>query len=115
MPSIITIDEQAKTVTVGSWSTYGALATALAGRGFALGIVTEIALAIEPAFTVAQHVDRNVPGGQLLENFDSVTGRAYSVSLFTNWSGDTVGQVWFRRRIGDGLAASYPAELAGGN
>ncbi|WP_269939382.1 FAD-binding protein [Arthrobacter sp. HY1533] len=180
MPPLARIDEQAMTVTVDGGSSYGALATALAARGFALanlaslphisvagaiatathgsgdgnanlaaavvgltlvdgtgevrqvdakdtpdfagyvvglgalGIVTEVTLAIEPAFTVAQHVYRDLPWEQLLADFDAVTGRAYSVSLFTDWSGDTVGQAWFKQRPGDGRTDDYPAELLGG-
>ncbi len=80
----------------------------------ALGIVTEVTLAVEPAFIVAQHVYRDVEWAQVLADYDAVTGRAYSVSLFTDWSGDTVGQAWFKQRIGDGRTADYPAELLGG-
>lgn len=80
----------------------------------ALGIVTEVTLSIEAAFTVAQHVYRDVAWEQVLADYDAVTGRAYSVSLFTDWSGDTVGQAWFKQRLGDGRTADYPAELFGG-
>lgn len=80
----------------------------------ALGIVTEVTLAIEPSFTVAQHVYRDVEWAQVLADYGAVTGRAYSVSLFTDWSGDTVGQVWFKQRVGDGRTTDFPAGLLGG-
>lgn len=80
----------------------------------ALGVVTEVTLAIESAFEVAQHVYRNLSWEQVLADYDAVSSRAYSVSLFTDWSGDTVGQAWFKQRIGDGRTADFPAELLGG-
>lgn len=80
----------------------------------ALGIVTEVTLAIEPAYEVAQHIYRDIEWEQVLADYDAVTGRAYSVSLFTDWSGDTVGQAWFKQRIGDGRSGDFPADLLGG-
>ncbi len=80
----------------------------------ALGVVTQVTLAIEKEFSVAQHVYRGMPWEQVLADYDAVTSRAYSVSLFTDWSGDTVGQVWFKQRMGGGRCAEYPQELLGG-
>ncbi|BAS08796.1 probable xylitol oxidase [Arthrobacter sp. Hiyo4] len=67
----------------------------------ALGIVSSVTLDIEPAFQVAQHVFEDLDWEQVLENFDDVTSSAYSVSLFTNWSGATVGQAWLKSRLED--------------
>lgn len=80
----------------------------------ALGIVTEVTLEIEPAFDVAQHVYLDLEWDQVLADYDSVSSRAYSVSLFTDWSGNTVGQAWFKQRMGDGRRTDYPAQLLGG-
>ncbi|WP_104083204.1 D-arabinono-1,4-lactone oxidase [Cryobacterium sp. Y11] len=67
----------------------------------ALGIVTRVTLDIEPSFAVQQFVYENLPWSAVLQNFDAVTGSAYSVSLFTNWHGDTVDQAWVKSRDGD--------------
>lgn len=80
----------------------------------ALGIVTEVTLSIVPAYRVAQHIYLGLDWEAVLADYDAVTSRAYSVSLFTDWSGETVGQVWFKQKIGDGRTSDYPAELLGG-
>lgn len=80
----------------------------------ALGIVTEVTLNIRPNYTVAQHVYLDLDWDQVLQDYEAVTSRAYSVSLFTDWSGDTVGQAWFKQQIGDGRSTDYPEELLGG-
>ncbi len=66
----------------------------------ALGIVTRLSLDIEPSFEVSQQVFENLGWNRVLENFDAVTSAAYSVSLFTDWSGPTVGQAWLKSRTG---------------
>lgn len=80
----------------------------------ALGIVTEVTLSIVPTYSVAQHVYLGLDWDALLADYDAVTSRAYSVSLFTDWSGDTVGLAWFKQKIGDGRTGDYPTELLGG-
>jgi xylitol oxidase len=67
----------------------------------ALGIVSRLTLDIEPSFDVAQSVFEGLGWEQVLENFDDVTSSAYSVSLFTDWSGATVGQAWLKSRAGE--------------
>lgn len=64
----------------------------------ALGIVSRLTLDIEPSFGVAQTVFEGLDWEQILESFDAVTSSAYSVSLFTDWSGATVGQAWLKNR-----------------
>ena len=64
----------------------------------ALGIVSRLTLDIEPTFDVAQSVFEGLDWDQVLESFDDVTSSAYSVSLFTDWSGTTVGQAWLKNR-----------------
>ncbi|GAC1377730.1 MAG: FAD-binding protein [Pseudarthrobacter sp.] len=67
----------------------------------ALGIVTRLTLKIEPTFEVSQTVYEGLDWDQVLENFDEVTASAYSVSLFTDWSGTTLQQAWLKSRAGD--------------
>ncbi len=76
----------------------------------ALGIVSRITLDIEPTFDVRQDVYEGTTWTRLLENFDRVMARAYSVSVFTDWSGESVGRVWLKSVIGGGRP---PGELYG--
>jgi len=128
------------TATHGSGDANGNLATAVVGLRFveasggvrtvsrestpdfaayvvglgALGIVTEVSLRIEPHFAVAQHVYVDLPWDTVLADLDAVTAHAYSVSLFTDWRGDTIGQAWFKQRLDDGRERDYPASIFGG-
>ena len=70
----------------------------------ALGVVTNVTLAIEPAFTVRQDVYEDLPVAAAAEHFDEIMSAGYSVSYFTDWRGDTVNQVWIKTR-GDTFAA----------
>ncbi len=70
---------------------------AVVGLG-ALGIVTRLTLDIGPAFDIRQYVYDDLPREQLDEHFEQVTASAYSVSLFTDWRGSPVRQVWLKRR-----------------
>ncbi|HET9349308.1 MAG TPA: D-arabinono-1,4-lactone oxidase, partial [Arthrobacter sp.] len=61
------------------------------------------------SFEIAQSVFEGLDWDQVLENFDDVTSAAYSVSLFTDWSGATVGQAWLKSRTSE---AATPAGLS---
>jgi xylitol oxidase len=65
----------------------------------ALGIVTRITLDIEPTFDVRQDLYDDLPWDAALEHFDAVTSSAYSVSLFTDWLGDSIGIAWLKSRM----------------
>jgi xylitol oxidase len=73
----------------------------------ALGIVTRLTLDIEPTFDVRQDVYEGLTWTNLLDNFDAITSRAYSVSVFTRWTGESVGQVWLKSVLG----ASKPPQV----
>lgn len=64
----------------------------------ALGIITHVTLAVEPAFEVRQDVYEDLPWASLEENFDAITGAAYSVSVFTRWNEGGADQVWLKSR-----------------
>ncbi|WP_035775611.1 D-arabinono-1,4-lactone oxidase [Arthrobacter sp. H5] len=67
----------------------------------ALGVVTEVTLAIEPTFEVAQSVFENLSWNAVSENFDALTGSAYSVSMFTSWQNlDVFDMAWLKSRVG---------------
>jgi xylitol oxidase len=84
---------------------------AVVGLG-ALGVVTKVTLDIEPTFTVRQDVFEALPWDTVLGDFDAVTSSAYSVSLFTDWSGDAVAQSWLKSRISGDGAGTNAAALA---
>ncbi|MBG6240142.1 xylitol oxidase [Mycetocola sp. CAN_C7] len=80
----------------------------------ALGIVSRLTLDIEPSFDIAQSVFEGLDWEQVLERFDEVMSSAYSVSLFTNWSGETVGQAWLKRRTDEAVRhTGWPEFLSG--
>jgi alditol oxidase len=74
----------------------------------ALGIVTRLTLDIEPSYRVRQDVYAGLEWSALLANFDAITARAYSVSVFTDW--ETVGTVWLKSRLDE---AKPPGSLYG--
>src|SRR5690606_2230580 len=69
----------------------------------ALGVLTRLTLDILPSFEVQQTVFEDLSWNKVLKNFAAIQASAYSVSLFTDWSGDRVGQTWLKRRVGDAL------------
>ncbi|MCU1411104.1 MAG: FAD-binding protein [Rhodoglobus sp.] len=65
----------------------------------ALGIVTRITLDVEPSYQMRQDVFAGLPWERLLENYDAITSRAYSVSIFTDWVDDARTMVWLKSRL----------------
>lgn len=65
----------------------------------ALGILTSVVLDVEPAFEVRQSLWEALSWTALLANLDTVTGAAYSVSVFTTWTGDIAGTVWLKQTV----------------
>jgi len=63
-----------------------------------LGIVTSVELDLEPAYDVSQVVLEGLAWDDLLARVGAVTAAATSVSVFTRWTGDAVGQVWLKER-----------------
>jgi xylitol oxidase len=62
----------------------------------ALGIVTGLELAVQPSFQMRQRVLEDLPWERALAAFPEIMSSAYSVSLFTNYAGDTISQVWLK-------------------
>jgi len=65
----------------------------------ALGVVTSVSLDIQPTFDVRQDLYDALPWNDLLDNLDAVTGAAYSVSVFTNWQGESIDMLWTKSRM----------------
>jgi alditol oxidase len=77
------------------------------------GVVTHLTLDIRPAYTVRQDIYENLPVSQLADKFDSIMALGYSVSLFTDWQGDHVNQLWIKRLISEHETVVAEPELYG--
>jgi alditol oxidase len=82
----------------------------------AVGVVTSLTLDLVPAFEIRQYVFDNLPHAELPNRFDEVLAAAYSVSMFTDWRGPAVNQVWVKRRDDEDATAAVelPATPADG-
>ena len=78
----------------------------------AFGIVVRITLDIQPSYLIRQDAYTNLPWDRTLEDLDAILGAAYSVSLFTDWSGESLRAAWVKRRVED-AAADVPDEFFG--
>ncbi len=66
-----------------------------------LGVVTAVTLWVEPAYDVAQWVVDDVPLDAVRGHLDEVFTAGDSVSVFTTWRPDDLGQLWVKRRTDD--------------
>ncbi len=119
----LTIAGACATATHGSGSTLGNLATAVTAIEFidangalvalsretdgdvfpgavvslgALGVITRLTLDLRRAFAMRQSVYCDLSIETLTANFDAIMAAGYSVSLFTDWQGDVIDQVWVK-------------------
>jgi xylitol oxidase len=80
----------------------------------ALGVVTSVTLDIEPTFRVRQDVYEDLALSDLVGHFEDIVSAAYSVSIFTDWSGPSFHQVWLKTRLdAEGGPGPPPRELFG--
>ncbi|HEY2520929.1 MAG TPA: FAD-binding protein [Streptosporangiaceae bacterium] len=75
-------------------------AGAVAGLG-SLGIVATLELEIVPSFQVRQWVYEGLPTEAVTGSFEEIFGSAYSVSVFTDWTGGN-NRIWQKVRPGGG-------------
>ncbi len=73
------------------------LAGSVVGLGL-LGVITRVKLAVVPAFDIAQTIVDDVPHASVTEHFDAIFSSAYSVSFFTTWGPNDLGQLWIKQR-----------------
>ncbi|MET0304227.1 MAG: FAD-binding protein [Microbacteriaceae bacterium] len=73
----------------------------------ALGVIVRVTLDVVPSYRMRQDVYGMVSWQSVLERFDEISGAAYSVSMFTNWTGDDFGDVWMK------ATGDLPEELVG--
>ncbi len=65
----------------------------------ALGIVTAVTLDVQPSYQMRQDIYLDLPWDAVLDEFDAIMSSAYSVSLFTDWTGPSLKQAWVKSRI----------------
>jgi alditol oxidase len=78
----------------------------------AFGVVVRVTLDVEPSYLVRQDVYAGLAWDRVLAGADEVMGAAYSVSLFTDWTGDSV-QAWVKRRLAGPEDVTVPGEFFG--
>lgn len=79
-----------------------------------LGAVTRITLDIVPGFSIRQDVYENIDARDVLENFDDIQARGYSVSLFTKWQNPkSLEKLWIKSVVQD-PGEEFPPMLYGG-
>lgn len=82
-------------------------AAAVVGLG-AVGVLTKVTLKIEPTYQMRQMVYLDLPFAALESDFEAIMADAYSVSLFTDWTTDTMTQVWVKRRMTESADDAVP-------
>ncbi|NET39791.1 MAG: FAD-binding protein, partial [Cyanothece sp. SIO1E1] len=66
----------------------------------ALGVITEVTLAITPTFDVQQYVYIGLTQDRLRNHFEDIFSAAYSVSVFTDWQEDPrLSTIWIKRKV----------------
>jgi xylitol oxidase len=83
---------------------------AVVGLG-ALGVITRVTLKVQPKYQVQQFVYQDLSLSQMQQHFDEIQALGYSVSLFTDWRGKKISEVWIKSRVGEGRQFSGPQEL----
>jgi alditol oxidase len=78
----------------------------------ALGVVTQLRLAVEPYYEMRQHVYEGLTWESLFEHFAQITAAGESVSVFHRF-GDRTEQVWVKRRADDADDDEDPRALFG--
>jgi xylitol oxidase len=78
----------------------------------AFGIVVRVTLDVQPTYLVRQDAYLGLSWDRALADLDAIMAAAYSVSLFTDWTGQTLQSAWVKRRVEDADEA-VPEELFG--
>ncbi len=79
----------------------------------AAGVVARITLDVQPAFQVQQFLYETLPFSAIDNHFEDLMGSAYSVSFFTDWSRDSINQVWLKHRMAPGQIREFSDDLYG--
>jgi alditol oxidase len=65
----------------------------------AFGVVVRITLDVQPTYLIRQDVYAGPTWDRVLADLDAIMSAAYSVSLFTDWTGDSMQMAWVKRRL----------------
>lgn len=65
----------------------------------AFGVIVSLILDVQPTYRARQDIYQGVTWDAALDRFDEVTGAGYSVSVFTRWEPDLIGDVWVKTRL----------------
>lgn len=82
------------------------------GLGLA-GIVYRYNLRVEPKYLIRQVVYPEISLEVLKADFDKIMGSAYSVSYFTDWASERIGNLWCKYREGEIIKASLGEKQKG--
>ena len=85
---------------------------AVVGLG-GVGIVTKLTLNVQPTYSMRQVVYQHLPLKELTSNFDAIERSGYSVSLFTDWTTQSINQVWIKSRVEGGHSETPAPEFYG--
>ncbi len=79
----------------------------------ALGIVSRVTLAVEPAYSVRQDIYEDLDLDAFTRHFDEIASMADSVSFFTEWGEGRIDQVWLKSRVRDDTSGEPPGDVFG--
>ena len=65
----------------------------------AFGVIVALTLEVQPTYRARQDVYQGLSWDAALEALDDITGAGYSVSIFTRWDADLLGDVWVKSRL----------------
>ena len=106
------ITANGETVTLSRGKVGDSFSGAVVGLG-ALGVITKITLAVEPAFQMTQLVYEDLSFSQLEHHLDEIFASGYSVSLFTDWQKHRATQVWIKQKADPGAGAIAKSDFFG--
>jgi xylitol oxidase len=76
----------------------------------ALGVVSALTLEVVPAFEIAQTVYEGVPWELVDDGLVDLLALGYSTSVFVDWGGPSVRQLWVKAKPGEDVDAfGFPA------
>jgi alditol oxidase len=78
----------------------------------AYGIVVRVTLDVQPTYLIRQDVYAGPAWDRALADLENVMSAAYSISLFTDWSGKQIQMAWVKRRL-EQPAQTTPGEFFG--
>src|SRR5579862_2990569 len=79
----------------------------------ALGWISNVELKVIPRFDMRQFVFENLAISRLGDDFDKIMAAGYSVSLFTDWNGPEINEVWIKSRLDEHPDYSKQPEFFG--